>query len=207
MKAELMEKSLRETFVHQQNKRHAKWGQRHSLLRIVSSFRPGNSECLGEMWINIFLQSLERDESRKWTAAQTGKKEVHRKAGQNEGLAKLKSGFFFKYLNGFWRLWVLKELQSVHGALTNRLRWLQGWKEVLGEVGGWAHYKAFKRPLGPSVSCRRESATRQRLAVRVTHIIRTLKGDMRGMASSKCLKHDKMFFANFHWVHFARLRH
>ena len=75
-----------------------------------------------------------------------------------------------------------------------------GGRGVSGKVGGWAHYKAFKRPLGPSVSCRLE-----RLAVRVSHLIRTLKGHMGGMASSKCLKTRRDVFANFQWVHFARL--
>lgn len=41
------------------------------------------------------------------------------------------------------------------------------------------------------MSCRLESTIRARLAVRVSHLIRTLKGHMRGMTSSKCLKHDK----------------
>lgn len=76
----------------------------------------------------------------------------------------------------------------------------EGGRDVSGKVGGWAHYKAFKRPLGPSVSCRLE-----RLAVRVSHLIRTLKGHMGGMASSKCLKTQRDVFANFQWVHFARL--
>ncbi len=49
------------------------------------------------------------------------------------------------------------------------------------------------------MSCRLESTIRERLAGRVSHLIRTLKGHMRGMVSSECLKRDKKWgvFANF----------
>lgn len=51
--------------------------------------------------MNERFWSLERDESRKRTAAQTGNRQVYRQEGQDEELAKLKSAFFFQYLNGF----------------------------------------------------------------------------------------------------------
>lgn len=46
------------------------------------------------------------------------------------------------------------------------------------------------------MSCRLESAFRERLVVRVSHLIRRLQGH-EGMASSKCLKHNMVFLQTF----------
>ena len=137
------------------------------------------------MWMNVFVffSFGARDASRNTDSIK------HRQVGWDETASRVKK-WLFKVRE--WLLKVSRERRSKwlpKGAEECRVRWV-----------GEHTTRLLKRPLGPSVSCRLE-----RLAVRVSHLMRTLKGHMGGMASSKCLKTRQDVFANFQWVHFARL--